>query len=235
MRTRHGPGGPDDGRDHHLLTELLAAATAPARGGELAREEEVVAAFRAAHRPPVLQTQRRSMIKSALAKLLTVKAAALATAVAGVGGVALAASTGTLPGPSDKAGPAASAPQSPGREKAKPSDRPSDRASRPAVPSGFPRGLYWLCTDYIGRDAEHRGKALGQPKYRELAERAGGKDREKADKFCDKLLNHADPPAGRPSSAPKATKSPGANKPSRAPDRPAGRPSGDQPSTHPNR
>jgi hypothetical protein len=232
MRTRHGPDVPD----HHRLVQLLAAANAPARPGELAREEEAVAAFRAAHRRPVPPTQRQSMIKSALAKLLTVKVAALATAVAGVGGVALAASTGTLPGPADKAGPAAShSPAGEKAEKAKPSDRPSNRDSRPAVPDGVPPGLYWLCTEYIGRDAEHRGKALGESKFRELADRAGGQDREKADRFCDKLLNDADPPAGKPSSAPKATKSPGANKPSRVPDRPARGPSGDQPSTHPNR
>jgi hypothetical protein len=181
------------------------------------------------------------MIQSALAKLLTVKVAALATAVAGVGGVALAASTGTIPSPLDKANPAASPSQK--SEKAKPSDRssdrptggPSDRASRPAVPSDFPPGLYWLCIDYIGRDAEHRGKALGESKFRELTNRAGGQDREKADKFCDKLLNRSDSPANKPSNAPKAPKSPGANKPSRVPDPPGNRPSGGQPSTHPNR
>lgn len=228
MRT-HGPDGPD----HPRLAELLAAASAPARGHELAREDEAVGAFLAAHESPVPHSQRRSMIKSALAKLLTVKVAALATAVAGVGGVALAASTGTLPGPLDKASPAAS--HSPAREKAKPSDRPSDRASRPAAPDGVPPGLYWLCTDYIGRDADHRGKALGESKFREIAKRAGGQDREKADKFCDKLLNKADSPDAKPSSAPKATRTPGPHKPSRAPDRPADRPSGGQPSTHPNR
>jgi hypothetical protein len=220
----------DRGVGDHPLASLLAAAKAPACGGELAREELAVTAFRAAHRASVPQPQRRSMIKSAVAKLLTVKVAALAATVVGVGGVALAASTGTIPTPLHAGSPSAS--HSPA-DKAKPSDRPSDKASRAAVPSGFPPGLYWLCNDYIGRDADHRGKALDESKFRELVDQAGGKDREMADKFCDKLLkDQPGAPTAHPTGNP--AKTPSGHKPSELPEPAANRPSG-QPSTHSNR
>jgi hypothetical protein len=225
--------GGRDGGDHPLAS-LLAAAKAPGRDRELASEELAVAAFQAAHRASVPLPQRRSMIKSVVAKLLTVKVAALAATVAGVGGVALAASTGTLPGavngdkPSASHSPAAGK----GQPSAHPSGGPADRRDPAAVPSGFPPGLYWLCNDYIGRDAENRGKALAESKFRDLAKQAGGQDRDKADKFCDKLLK--DNPGSKPSNAGEPTKTPAGHKPSQAPERPAGRPSG-QPSTHPAR
>jgi hypothetical protein len=213
------------------LARLLAAATAPARPSELLREETAVAAFRTAHRPPVPQPQRRSMIKLAVAKLLTVKVAALAAAVVGVGGVALAATSGTIPSPLH--GTAASS-HSPADDKARPSGhpsgRPSDQRDPAAVPSGFPPGLYWLCQDYIGRDAEHRGKALGESKFHELVAQAGGQDKDKADKFCDKLLSDGSDAAStdRPSDADDhESKAPAAgHKPSEVADPPTNRPSG---------
>jgi hypothetical protein len=216
------------------LVRLLAAAAAPARAGELAREEEAVVAFRTAHRIPVPPPQRRSMIKSAVAKLLTVKVAALAAAVVGVGGVALAATSGTIPSPLHGT---AAASHSPASANAQPSDRPSGHPSRAAVPSGMPPGLYWLCQDYIGRDAEHRGKALDESKFNDLVAKAG-KDREKADKFCDKLLK--DQPGGAaPTTTPggtadHSTRTPSGHKPSEAADAPANRPS-DLPTQNPNR
>jgi hypothetical protein len=234
---RGGHGGGD-----HPLASLLAAAKAPGRERELASEEMAVAAFQAAHRASVPLPQRRSMIKSVVAKLLTVKVAALAATVAGVGGVALAASTGTLPGALNANKPSAS--HSPATDKGQPSGHPSggpaDRRDPAAVPSGFPPGLYWLCNDYIGRDAENRGKALAESKFRDLAKQAGGQDRDKADKFCDKLLNSSpdsesgNAPTAHPTGAPERTKNPRPAKPSQATEPPANRPSG-QPSTHPTR
>jgi hypothetical protein len=221
---------------HDPIARLLDAATAPARPSELVLEEMAVIAFQTAHRSPVSQPQRQSMIRYAVAKLLTVKVAALAAAVVGVGGVALAASTGTISSPLH--GAASSASHSPTHGNARPSDhpsgRPSDRPSKAAVPSGFPPGLYWLCQDYIGRDADHRGKALGESKFHELADRAG-KERDKADRFCDKLLND------RPGAAPTAIPDRGGDRAKTPPghpggdaDPPANRPSG-LPTPHPHR
>ncbi|MBX6356136.1 MAG: hypothetical protein IRZ05_09830 [Micromonosporaceae bacterium] len=225
------------GTGDHPLAGLLAAAKAPGRGDELAREEMAVAAFRAARRGSVPLPQRRSMIKTALAKLLTVKAAALAATVVGVGGVALAASTGTIPGTQHSTGPAASHSQAAkAHPSGTPASHPAGRPSRAAVPSGMPPGLYWLCNDYIGRDAEHRGKALGESKFQELAARTG-RDRDNADKFCDKLLQQGDKggaPTAHPTGAAERTANPAPDKPSQAGEPPANRPSG-PPSTHPHR
>ncbi|GIE64802.1 hypothetical protein [Actinoplanes palleronii] len=85
------------GAPGHPVSGLLAAATAPATAGELAGEAAAMAAFRAAAQSPGPVPRRR---RSFLAKLLTVKMAAVVFATsATVGGVALAANTGALPGP----------------------------------------------------------------------------------------------------------------------------------------
>jgi hypothetical protein len=186
------------------LARLLAAAAAPARPSELEREEQAVAGFRTAHRLPVPPPQRRSALRSAVPKLLTMKVAALAAAVVGVGAVALAATSGAIPTPLPGSTPAASHKAGDGTVQASdhPSGRPSVRPSTVAVPSGFPPGLYRLCQDYIGGDAERRGKALGQAKFHDLAAQVGN-NREKADKLCEKLLQER-PGSGKstPTSAP---------------------------------
>src|SRR5579863_5561020 len=78
------------------LVRVLAAATAPGREAELGGEAAAVAAFEAHHLSPVSIHRRGQMIKSPLAKLLTVKALAAALAVCVTGGVAVAAGTGAL-------------------------------------------------------------------------------------------------------------------------------------------
>jgi hypothetical protein len=77
------------------LAGLLAAASSPPRTAELAGEDAAVTAFRAEHLVPVSQSRRGQMIKSPLAKILTLKAGALALTL-GAGGAALAASTGAF-------------------------------------------------------------------------------------------------------------------------------------------
>ncbi|SMD27496.1 hypothetical protein [Kibdelosporangium aridum] len=80
------------------LSDLLAAASAPPREGELAGEQAALAAFRAARLASVPRPRRRWMLtKTALTKLLTVKIAATAVTAVAVGGVAVAAATGNLP------------------------------------------------------------------------------------------------------------------------------------------
>jgi hypothetical protein len=81
------------------LRELLFTAIAPAAVGELGGEDAALAAFRAARLQPAVQDRRRPNMMHNLARLLTVKAAAIAVAVTATGGVALAAGTGTLPVP----------------------------------------------------------------------------------------------------------------------------------------
>jgi hypothetical protein len=76
------------------VTKLLAAAAAPARDSELAREEMAVSAFQAGDLVSVTNPGRGEMISSPLAKLLTTKAAAIVMAVTATGGVAVAATVG---------------------------------------------------------------------------------------------------------------------------------------------
>lgn len=95
------------------LATTLAAAAAPARGVERAGEDAALGAFRDARLAPSPQLspqlRRQSMIKTAMAKFLTLKVGAVAlTATATcAGGVALAASTGNLPGNLDGKTPGA--------------------------------------------------------------------------------------------------------------------------------
>jgi hypothetical protein len=98
-----GAAGPDQGSPTGLmgsgpLISVLAAASAPGREDELAGEQMAVAAFEANHLASVANFRREQMIKSPLAKILTVKVLASVLVVGASGGVALAASTGTFTG-----------------------------------------------------------------------------------------------------------------------------------------
>jgi hypothetical protein len=93
---RDAAGGPRPGQD--ALTAFLAVAAAPAAPAadeEFAGEEAAATAFRRARLGPPPR-RRRPLI----ARVLTVKTAvALGFSATAIGGVALAAGTGTLPGP----------------------------------------------------------------------------------------------------------------------------------------
>jgi hypothetical protein len=168
---RGEPAGPDG------LAELLAAAAPPPAAGELAGEDAAVAAFREAHLGPAPQLRRRSMVKTALAKLLTLKVAAAALTATAAGGVALAAGTGNLPGtPSDTPAPKRpAATHSTGRTGShhKPASSPS--------PS-----LVGLCHAFQAGAGDNPGKALESPAFRHLITTAGGKDKVAA--YCTNLL-----------------------------------------------
>jgi len=92
-------GGRPAGAD--AVSDLLTAASAPAGAGELAGEQAALAAFRSARLAPAPQPRRPSMLKTALAKVLTVKIAAAAVTATAAGGIALAAATGNLPAQRD--------------------------------------------------------------------------------------------------------------------------------------
>jgi hypothetical protein len=170
------------------------------------------------------------MLKIALAKLLTVKAAAATTtiiAATGVGGVALAASTGVLPNPlvDTPATPSAThAPATPGSPTAT-TPHPAGAGDASASPSP---SLLGLCQAYTAGAAANPGKALDNPAFTVLINAAGGADH--VTEYCDTLTAAAsagaipsrpgaDPAgAGRPTAAP-ASKAGGA--PTGRPDTPA--------------
>ncbi len=118
------------------------------------------------------------MIKTALAKLLTIKAAAVLAATA-AGGVALAASTGALPNPlTDHPSASASA--------AADAAKPAGQAS-PNDPHGSPSpSMVGLCHAYTAGAGSSSGKNLDSPAFQVLITTAGGKD--KVDSYCATVL-----------------------------------------------
>jgi hypothetical protein len=192
--------------DRHRLHAVLRAAAAPARPGELDGEETAVAAFRSA------ASVRPASLKVRVAKLLTVKAVAVATAVLSVGGVAVAATTGALPGPLNLSNGPASADQ-PAPNRLAPSARPGRPASSPAA-------LVARCHDFLGRNPADRRHALESGDFRELIAGAGAKER--VEDYCGQLIRTGvNPPAvsGSAPSLPSAGARPGrTGGPGRSPD-----------------
>lgn len=177
---RGGPVGaqaaPED------LVDLFAAAAAPASARELAGEPAALAAFRAARLGPVHQPRRRQMIKSTLAKLFTVKAAAALAAATAAGGVALAASSGTLPNPLAGGGAEDTKPTA-----AHATARPAPDASHGERGNASPSpSLVGLCHAYTAGAANNPGKALENPAFTALITAAGGKDQVAG--YCVKIL-----------------------------------------------
>ena len=154
------------------------------------------------------------MLKSTLAKLLTVKVAATVVALGGAGGVALAAGTGTLPGPLHKPGTHFSADAS-----HKPRPHPSGSSSvRPSFPPP-PFDLFDLCRKWESRPGDGRKHALDEPEFGKLVNQAGRKDRDRVDHFCADL--HKARPSGSPSVSPSG------KPPVRPTSRPDATPTGD--------
>lgn len=210
------------------LVRLLAATCAPAHPGELAGEQMAMEAFRAAHLDLVRQPERRSMIQTALAKLLTLKVAVAAgVAVATTGGVALAASTGTLPLPAGLGGHTAKATPTP-HATAEPSEAADAKGKGSPSPS-----LIGLCHAYTAGVGNNPGKALENPAFTVLITAAGGKDKVAA--YCETTLaaakkGESSPSADRPTSRPDGASS---AHPTAKPDKaPTAKPS-DAPNSHP--
>jgi hypothetical protein len=170
------------------------------------------------------------MLKSALAKAATAKAAIVLAAVGG-GGVALAAGSGHLPGvgtPSDHAAgrPTASvtanehatAAAAHGTSNAAGHGSSSAAAHGSTAPDGSPSpNLRGLCTALQAGVGDNPGKALDNPAFTVLINTAGSKD-QVAD-YCTTLLAT---PAGASS----------ADAPGTSHGRPSARPT-DVPSSHP--
>jgi hypothetical protein len=136
-----GQGTPAAGAADQVVS-VLAAAAAPGHDGELAGEQMAVAAFEANHLASAANFRREQMIKSPLAKIVSVKILASVLVVGASGGVALAASTGTFSGsgPGSEPGHGGSsvaAPVTPPPGGFIPSSAPdSGSASDPAAPGG---------------------------------------------------------------------------------------------------
>lgn len=206
-----------------LLATALRAAAAPAHPEELTGERAALAAYTTARLGPVPETRRQSMFKSALAKVLTVKAAVVGIAVVGASGVALAAGTGALPWsgtPADPPAPSKAATPStppPVTATGRPSDagKPADKPAATPAPS-----LDGLCQAYEAQVAENPGKALESPAFEALVEAAGGPD--EVPDYCATVTK--DHPAGKPSDLPTPAQPGGGNAPSTRPT-PSDRPS----------
>ena len=218
--------GADVDGQHARLAYVLRAVAGPTQPGELTGRHDALAAFGRARLLPDAHHRRQSMIKTAVVKLLTVKAIAVAALVVGSGGVALAASTGALPNPlNSHPAPAASARES---HSAGPAASPHPAGSANPSPS-----LVGLCKAYAAGAASAQGKALESPAFRALLAAAGGKDN--VDSYCTNLLgtsaahptgSPSEHPSGRPSSHPSGRPS------SHPTGDPSGHPTGD-PSGHP--
>ena len=197
------------------LAQHLTAASARGFPGELAGEDAAVVAFRAAAGAGLaLSPGRRSMTKSAVvAKLLTLKAAAVAVAAVSAGGIALAASTNVLPNPF--------APDNPGHS----TPAPGNSGRPDATPSP---SLVGLCTAYLaGAGADH-GKALESPAFSALVAAAGGQD--KVDSFCADLgvtapgSTHSTPTPGEHPTSQPSTHPGSSQHPTGEPSHPTGAP-----------
>lgn len=221
-------GGPE------VLVRLLAAVRAAPHPHELTGEGAALQAFRLARAgsAPVLVSRPERRF---LTSLLGAKVALAALLAAATGGVALAAVTGTLPGPlgtepatspsasSGSHATSASTPDTSATAGPNRTDRPDGAAS-----------LKGLCTAYRNEPGESRGRALESPRFAELIAAAGG--REKVPGYCERLLDERGKPNGansggskRPNPQPsdRATGQPAATSaasvsPSSRPNAPAG-------------
>ena len=185
------------------LAAALRAAAAPAHPEELSGERAAMTAFAAAHLDPVPEPRRPSVLKSTLAKILTVKAAVILAAAAGTGGVVLASTSGVLPAPwtdSPADPPAVTTPQHPSSGKPADAGKPDQQDKAPS-PS-----MAGLCNAYEAKVKENPGKALESPAFTALITAAGGKDG--VDEYCDAVAagkepGHSGDPHGKPSDHPK--------------------------------
>lgn len=198
-RLLRGTPGQERATGHDRLSDLLTAASAPARDRELAGEQAAMAAFRDARLATAPQRRRPWMLKIALANLLTVKIAAVSAAAAG--GIALAAAAGTLPG-QHREEPAPTADTNVVvTTSATATGKPDQKPDHSASPSPSLKGL---CQAYTAGAGSEHGKAHDNPAFSALITAAGGADRVPA--FCADLLGDkpgkSDNTPGKPATPP---------------------------------
>lgn len=193
------------------LTNLFAAATAPATPGELAGEEAIVAAFSRTSRgispstPLPSRARSRSMLSTLLAGKVVAAAAAGGIALAGT---AAAAYTGNLPDALQDiahqtiGAPAVELPDAATERPATPAATPTGRpaTATPAGPDATGAAAKGLCTAW-----DKGGLATKSVAYEALVTAAG--DATKIEEFCADVEHPgkaADAATRRPTSAPTA-------------------------------
>jgi hypothetical protein len=199
-RAREPEQGLLDGMDaDSALARLLADASAPAQPDELDGLSAALTAFSASQLRP-----RRSPVKTILASLLATKALAVTAAAASIGGVALAAATGSLPPAAQNAAHnlvrAPAGAHSDGTDDVNERTSPATiRATPSAKPSATPSpSLVGLCRAYSAGVATANGKALDNPAFTVLISAAGSKDA--VTSYCIGVLDAA--PGGKPTALP---------------------------------
>ena len=203
------------------LAELIGAAAAPAKPGELAGLDAALAVFASAEVPAgAITPERPPMIKSLAAKMFATKVLAVLFGVGIAGGVAYAATSGVLPNhsaaplhtppaaSSSVAGPSGSSSSAPGTSGApgssdstEPSDTGSPSATHQHTSTPSP-SLVGLCNAWLHRPSGS-GKADQSAAFQVLVTAAGGTSA--VDGYCTTLLASAHPsatatPSGPPSS-----------------------------------
>lgn len=164
------------------------------------------------------------MIKTALAKLLTIKVAAAALTATAASGVALAAGTGHLPGP---LGGAAPTDRPTATHDTRPHHTGKASTTRDGHHSAAPSpSLVGLCHAYQAGAGDNPGKALGNPAFTHLITVAGGEDKVAA--YCTDLIK-THPGKARVSHPAGAPTHPAATRPAH----PTGAPTHPTKSTHP--
>jgi hypothetical protein len=196
MNTRHSRGisrdtaellldGHAADPDTDQLAQVLAAAAAPARDGELAGEQMAMAAFDASRLVPATPVTSRKEHKTMLGKLFTAKVIASSVAALATGGVAIAAGTSAFNSPSHvttsvtasaspsatistapASAPAGTRPTAPATGPVAPQPRvssstpPLPASSPSATASGLPQTAAALCKTLAGDVASTTGSAL---------------------------------------------------------------------------
>src|SRR6266545_2647341 len=167
------------------------------------------------------------MLKTTVAKLLSVKlAAAAAAATAATGGVALAAATNNLPDAAQSAAHDvfnAPSPDSKASQVTDTAGKPDAKSTH--APKGTPSpSLRGLCNAYQAGATSNDGKAKDNPAFKALFTAAGGADKVAA--YCTNLVGAPSThPSGKPTALPTAEHPSG--EPTSAPSGP--------PSTHPSK
>lgn len=202
------------------LGRLLNEASAAAQPEELNGLSAALTAFHQHHSP----TRRRSM-KAVLTNLIAAKAL-LAIGAASVGGLTLAASTGSLPAPAQNAAhDLVGAPAADADDTEDATEDATDEGNATPKPSASPSpSLIGLCRAYSAGVKDANGKALENPAFTFLITTAGSKEAVNA--YCTTLLATA--PGGKPTALPTQAHKPTAHPTGKPSDHPTGKPS-----THP--
>jgi hypothetical protein len=191
------------------IGQLLAAARSHARPAELARAGEALDAFRRSHHgmPVRHRVQHR---RPAWRRLVGVKAAAIAFALASAG-VAVAAGTGVLPTPlTDDATPAPFRATTPGgpwssRTGTDPSTSGVEEPNLTPSAGADHTALVGLCRAYQAHGDRDPGSSMDSTSFNRLVTAAGGVDR--VAEYCVALLAAEPTATATPTATPTATAS----------------------------